>query len=119
MTIILAAQLLQLPHQLLILLSVALAQLVYTTVCGSGEPSSSNEPCIYLMNPAFLNLLPSSITPSFLSLHSVCKFYEKDLPNSASLESELQLWQSKWRAERNSLASTLIARNNNRTAVIT
>ena len=58
------------------------------------------------MNPAFLNLLPSSITPSFLSLHSVCKIYKEDLPNSASLESELQLWQSKWRAEHN-LASTL------------
>ena len=54
-----------------------------------------------------MNLLPSSIIlSSSLSLHSVCKFYEEDLPNSASLESELQLWQSKWRAEHN-LASTL------------
>ena len=54
-----------------------------------------------------INLLPSSITPSSsLSLHSVCKFYEEDLLNSASLEFELQLWQSKWRAE-HSLASTL------------
>ena len=100
MNIILAAQLLQLPHQLWRLLSVALAQLVLQSV--------AVESLAVPMNPAFLCIsLPLSITPSSsLSLHSVCKFYGEDLPNSASLESELQLWQSKWRAEHN-LASTL------------
>ena len=59
----------------------------------------------------FMQLLPSVIVKgsSVLSkdaFHNILKFYRDDLPSFVCVDSELDLWQHKWKA-RSELASTL------------